>query len=102
MSGDFGDSVFGGRRFDLGGGCRKRSIAAINWNDIWRRIHRIRSTSATNTKNQRRQGTRNPKGLTVYSVGGRAFATIGMERDGGLFTYEVLGPSSRALSTHDE
>jgi DNA-binding beta-propeller fold protein YncE len=57
------------------------------------------NVSSTNNTKKNRSDDKGPEpeGLSVYSVGGRTFATIGMERDGGLFTYELLGPTSAGL-----
>jgi DNA-binding beta-propeller fold protein YncE len=92
---------FGGRSFSIWSADVAQTFDSGDQFEQYLAAHTPATFNVSNTNNTKknRSDDKGPEseGLTVYGVAGRTFATIGLERDGGLFTYELLGPSSANL-----
>lgn len=98
--GDFDQiHVFGGRSFSI----RDENGALVfdSGDDIERRVSALSSTvrfnpnSTANAQDDRSDNKGpEPEALAVFSLGSKTFATVGLERQGGLATYDITTPTA--------
>lgn len=101
--GDFDQiHVFGGRSFSIFDDAG--TLVFDSGNDFERRIAGLGTTtrfntgSTTNAQDDRSDNKGpEPEALAVFSLGSKTFAVIGLERQGGLFTYDITTPSAPAF-----
>ena len=98
--GDFDQiHVFGARSFSIFDDAG--TLVFDSADDFERRIASLSSTvrfnagSTTNAQDDRSDNKGiEPEALAVFSLGAKTFATIGLERQGGLFTYDITAPTA--------
>lgn len=98
--GDFDQiHVFGARSFSIFDDAG--TLVFDSADDFERRIAGLSSTvrfnagSTTNAQDDRSDNKGiEPEALAVFNLGAKTFATIGLERQGGLFTYDITTPTA--------
>lgn len=98
--GDFDQiHVFGGRSFSIFDDAG--ALVFDSGDDLERRLAALSSTlkfnpgSTNNTQDDRSDNKgAEPEALSVFTLGTKTFAAIGLERQGGIFTYDITSPTA--------
>lgn len=104
--GDFDQiHAFGARSFSIFDDAG--ALVFDSGDEIERRIAAMSATlrfnpgSTNNTQDDRSDAKGpEPEALAVFSLGAKTFATIGLERQGGLFTYDITTPTAPVFVDH--